>query len=132
MASVEEEAGKARALLGKKIKEQGFTQIQVQELLGWGGGHISLLVHGQKALRFEKILAILGVIDVTPAAFFAELYRIPLAPEPLPEGEAKQLAQSITHEFDGQAIIQAVLQLLQQHRVLQHTELIAALKEQTI
>ena len=131
MALVEEEAGKARELLRSKIKAQGFTQQQVQQLLGWGKGHISLLLSGQKAFRLEKILAILGVIDVEPATFFAELYRIPLPAAPLPEEEAQKMAQGITQAFDNDTIIQAVLHLLFKHRVLHHTELRGVLSDNT-
>ena len=60
--------------LQEKIQDQGFTQKEVQEALGWGRTYISQLVRGQKSLRIEQIILILRVIKVRPADFFAEIY----------------------------------------------------------
>ncbi|MEM9553924.1 MAG: helix-turn-helix transcriptional regulator [Acidobacteriota bacterium] len=68
-------------LLRNKIREQGYTQLDVQAELGWGRSYISQLLTKQKALRVEQVLLILDVIGVQPADFYSELYRYP-APEP--------------------------------------------------
>ena len=60
--------------LRNRIREQGYTQLEVQEVLGWGRSYISQLLTRQKALRIEQILQILLVINVAPADFFDEIY----------------------------------------------------------
>lgn len=64
------------SLLRQKIMENGFTQMQVQEPLGWGRSYISQLLKGRKSLRFDQLLTILDVIDLEPREFFAELYQL--------------------------------------------------------
>ena len=61
-------------LLRNKIRERGFTQLEVQEALGWGRSYISQLLTKQKSLRVEQVLLILNVISVSPADFYAELF----------------------------------------------------------
>ncbi len=65
------------ALLGKKIHEQTFTDLEVEEVLGWDRGHIQQLMTGRKSLHVEEVLSILGVVGVEPGEFFAELYGLP-------------------------------------------------------
>jgi len=74
---VEKELDRILTLLRNKIREKGFTQLEVQETLGWGRSYISQLLTKQKSLRVEQVLLILDVIGVEPADFFAELYHIP-------------------------------------------------------
>lgn len=74
MVTVEHEVGRYLTLLGNKIRGQGFTQLEVQEALGWGRSYISQLVTRQKALRLEQVLLILRVLGIEPAEFFDELY----------------------------------------------------------
>ncbi len=74
MVKVEREIDRYLTLLRNKIHERQFTQLEVQEALGWGRSYISQLLTKQKALRLEQILAILHTIGVEPRAFFAELY----------------------------------------------------------
>ena len=62
------------------IREQGFTQLEVQEALGWGLSYISQLLTQQKALRVEQVLAILKVVGVDPGEFFAEVFGRKSAP----------------------------------------------------
>ena len=64
-------------LLRNKIRERGFTQLEVQEALAWGRSYISQLLTKQKSLRVEQVLLILNVIGVDPADFYAELYHLP-------------------------------------------------------
>ena len=75
--AVEREVDRVLNLLRSKIHEQGFTQLRVQKALGWGRTYISQLFRKQKSLRFDQILQILGVIEIDPAEFFAEFYRLP-------------------------------------------------------
>lgn len=71
----EREIDRVMGLVMTKIRERGFTQIKVQERLGWGRNYISHLVGKSKHLRVEQVLAILSALEVDPAEFFLELYR---------------------------------------------------------
>ena len=74
MREVERQLDRILTLLRNKIRQRGFTQLEVQEALGWGRSYISQLLTKQKSLRVEQVLLILNVIGIDPAAFFAELY----------------------------------------------------------
>lgn len=80
MMIVDNEVDRYLTLLRNKIREKGFTQLEVQEALSWGRSYISQLLTKQKSLRVEQVLLILDVIGVDPAEFFAELYYYPGAP----------------------------------------------------
>ncbi len=82
MEEIEEEIVRTLATLRTTIKAQGFTQLQVQKVLGWGRSSISQILTRQKGLRFESFLRILKVVDVAPVAFYAELYGWPPSDEP--------------------------------------------------
>ena len=73
-AGVQGEVRRALGLLRRLMREQGFTQLQVQDRLQWGRTAISQLMTEQKRLRFDQILAILEVIGVPRDRFFAELF----------------------------------------------------------
>ncbi|MEM6455591.1 MAG: helix-turn-helix transcriptional regulator [Acidobacteriota bacterium] len=73
---MDKELERTLTLLRNKIRERGYTQLGVQESLGWGRSYISQLLTRQKSLRMEQILLILDAIDVAPADFFRELYQI--------------------------------------------------------
>jgi transcriptional regulator with XRE-family HTH domain len=77
MATAERELDRVLTLLRNKIRERGFTQLEVQEALSWGRSYISQLLTKQKSLRVEQVLLILEVIGVEPGEFFGELYRFP-------------------------------------------------------
>ncbi len=77
MTSAEKEVDRVLTLLRNKIREQNFTQLEVQQALGWGRSYISQLLTQQKSLRVEQVLLILGVIGIDAAKFFAELYNFP-------------------------------------------------------
>ena len=79
MRIVDKEVDQVLTLLRNKIREKGFTQLQVQEALSWGRSYISQLLTKQKSLRIEQVLLILDVIGVDPGDFFAELYHYPRA-----------------------------------------------------
>lgn len=61
--------------LRNRIREKGFTQLEVQEALGWGRSYLSQLLTKQKSLRVEQVLLVLNVINVDPADFWGELYQ---------------------------------------------------------
>ncbi len=79
MRIVDKEVDQVLTLLRNKIREKGFTQLQVQEALSWGRSYISQLLTKQKSLRIEQVLLILDVIGIDPGDFFAELYHYPRA-----------------------------------------------------
>lgn len=74
MLRVDREVDRYLTLLRNKIRERGFTQLEVQESLGWGRSYISQLLTKQKTLRLEQMLSILSVIGIEPRDFFAQLY----------------------------------------------------------
>lgn len=74
--SVEKEVDRMLKLLREKIRDKGFTQLKVQEALGWGRTYISQLFRKQKSLRFDQILHILEVIEIDAGLFFAEFYAL--------------------------------------------------------
>ncbi len=87
------------ARLRDLIRERGFTQLEVQEVLGWGRNYISQLLNRQKALRVDQVLLILNVIDVKPESFFAEVY---MFTEPSrPHRRAGHAAASLTDDLDA-------------------------------
>ena len=56
MRAVERDLDRILSLLRNRIRERGFTQLEVQETLGWGRSYISQLVTRQKSLRVEHVL----------------------------------------------------------------------------
>ncbi len=68
-------------LLVEKIRERTFTELEVEEVLGWDRHYIQQLRAGRKRLRVQEVLAILGVIGVEPEEFFAALYGEPSGDE---------------------------------------------------
>ncbi len=95
MLTVDREVDRYLTLLGNKIRQKGFTQLEVQEALGWGRSYISQLVTRQKNLRLDQVLSILLVIGVEPGIFFGELYAVAprhqSQPSALPNQELKQM-----------------------------------------
>ncbi len=75
MRKIDRDLDRILHLLRAHIRERGFTQLQVQEIFGWGRSYVSQLLNGQKSLRVEHVLMILKVIGVKPEAFFGELYQ---------------------------------------------------------
>ena len=131
LTTVEEQTIKALALLQSLIKEQGFTQLEIQNLLGWGRSYISQLMTRQKGLRFDQILSILGVIDVEPAEFFAQLYRIPLQTASLQEHreEALKMVETIASDFETPEVVQGLAQLLVEQGLLRSTDVLTAIEK---
>ena len=75
-AGVRSEIERALQLLRFCMHQKGFTQLQIQDVLGWGRTYISQLIRQQKSLRLDQILQILQVIDIPPVDFFAQLYGV--------------------------------------------------------
>lgn len=75
MESTDREVERVLDLLRDILRERGFTQLEVQDALGWGRSYLSQLFTRRKELRVEQLLLILSVIGVDPAEFFARLYR---------------------------------------------------------
>ena len=113
MVSIERELDRYLTLLRNKIRDQGFTQLEVQNSLGWGRSYISQLVTKQKALRMEQVLVILHVIGIEPSAFFGELYDASPRAGASPRADVSQL-QEPTSSPD------LVRQELQQVRTVLH------------
>jgi transcriptional regulator with XRE-family HTH domain len=75
MINAQEEVDRMLSMLRNKIRDRGFTQLQVQSDLKWGRSYISQLLTKQKSLRVEQVLQILDVIGIDPSEFFAELFK---------------------------------------------------------
>lgn len=74
---VQKDVDRMLKLLREKIRDRGYTQLRVQEALGWGRTYISQLFRKQKSLRYDQILSILDVIGIDAGEYFAEFYGIP-------------------------------------------------------
>ena len=135
MMIVDEEVNRVLTLLRNKIRERGFTQLQVQEALSWGRSYISQLLTKQKSLRVEQVLLILGVIGVDPAEFFAELYFVPRAgafrqtdgkpPEPRAERRGEELVGTFE---EMRSWVRGLVWLLVDKEVIDVDELTTAVK----
>ena len=75
MPNVERDLDRILASLRALIEDRGFTQVEVQNALGWGPGYISQVLNQQKGLRFDQLLMILNFVGVEPSAFFERIYR---------------------------------------------------------
>ena len=147
MMRVQRELDRALTLLRNKIRERGFTQLEVQEALGWGRSYISQLLTKQKSLRIEQVLLILNVIGVDPSEFFGELYRFPVARARGSDndGYARYTTDGMRFERGGssssdavpdeefrqgfdelQSLLRGLLQLLRRKGILEGNELQAA------
>ncbi len=123
MVIVEQEVDRYLTLLRNKIRERGFTQLEVQEALGWGRSYISQLLTKQKSLRIGQVLAILHVIGIEQNAFFAELYGGPF------RSAASQLHPRATAELPRQqldgmtALLRGLTELLREKGLIVESEL---------
>lgn len=140
--AVEREVDRVLNLLRAKIHEQGFTQLKVQQALGWGRTYISQLFRKQKSLRFDQILQILGVIEIDPVDFFAEFYRLPRhelgRSRPFgyyrrgylgPGSDASGILANLD-QHDPRMVISSLVQLLVDQGILSGPELEMAIKSQ--
>ena len=126
MQTVNHDVQRCLTLLRDRIRERGFTQVEVQDKLGWGRSYISQLLTKQKKLRVEQVLLILAVIGIEPTEFFADLYAIPSGhwvrgsrpPQPDPSGAIDRLR----HE------LHSVTELLLEKKLITVEDLSAAVK----
>lgn len=80
------------------MRERGRTGRAVERELGWGTGYMSqILRDGPPALKVEHVLAILRVIGVPPADFFAGLYGLE-APVPADRDEIRRVLEEVVAE----------------------------------
>jgi transcriptional regulator with XRE-family HTH domain len=56
------------------MRRQKRTQLEVQEVLGWGRSSISQMMTGQKSVRLGQLLDLLRALELEQGEFFAELY----------------------------------------------------------
>lgn len=130
MREVERQLDRILTLLRNKIRQRGYTQLEVQEVLGWGRSYISQLLTKQKSLRVEQVLLILNVIGVEPEAFFAELYPLgstgPLGP---PMSSAAPDA-SLQNDYRGaRSLLRGLVDLLVHREIITTEELSAAVHD---
>lgn len=120
MLSIDHEVERFLSLIRNKIRERGFTQLEVQENLGWGRTYISQLLIRQKGLRVDQVISILGVIGIDPANFFAELYganRFGEAPQSAGIAELHQELQEL------RTLLRGLVDLLLENQLIQAGEL---------
>ena len=124
MRQVDREVDRYLTLIRNKIRQQGYTQLEVQEALGWGRSYISQLLTKQKKIRVEQVLLILNVIGVDSAVFYAELYTPPgpaYAPlrqvDPGPADEQQRQFRQLRAQLHG------LVGLLVEKRVISGEEL---------
>ncbi len=75
MRKVDRDIDRILSRLRKAIRERGYTQLEVQEVLGWGRSYISQILNREKNLRLDQVLMILKVINVKPEDFWGEIYQ---------------------------------------------------------
>ena len=127
MRQVDREVNRYLTLLSDKVRGQGYTQLEVQEALGWGRSYISQLVTKQKSLRLDQVLLILNVIGVEPAEFFAELYQPQRYHARVAAPMAPQTAAVLGRELPKlSAYLKAVRGLLPEKGVISADELATA------
>ncbi|HEX9735155.1 MAG TPA: helix-turn-helix transcriptional regulator [Thermoanaerobaculia bacterium] len=147
MSSIEKEVDRILTLLRNKIRERGFTQLEVQEKLNWGRSYISQLLTKQKSLRVEQVLLILETIKVDPKEFYAELYQFGrpdyrlrnldeyadpqlgeslFGPALVPEGESYSEFYRNYHQL--RAMVRGLVQLMVDKDIVSLEEIIAAAK----
>ncbi len=142
MTTLERELDRVLTLLRNKIRERGFTQLEVQEALSWGRSYISQLLTKQKSLRVEQVLMILDVIGVPPSEFFGELYHFaPMYPSPIgsvtsaAEGtdvmarSGEAAAADIVGAYrEMSSLLQGLLRLLVERNIVDPDELQSAIR----
>ncbi len=105
MRIVDRDIDRVLKRLRQAILERGYTQLEVQEVLGWGRSYISQLLTKQKTLRIEQILQILNVIDFDPADFFGEIYRFGKFAETRPGRGPRRAAPVPLETADGATLL---------------------------
>ena len=136
MRQVEAELDRYLSLLRRVIRRQGYTQLEIQEILGWGRSYISQLVTRQKSLRVEHVLLILKVVEVDPKDFFSELYVRQEAPGvaagPAPAAAEPRQVDGLLREIEEQRkLLQVLVELLVEKRVIDGGELMTAVQRES-
>ncbi len=131
MRQVDREVDRHLTLLRNKIRERGFTQVEVQEALSWGRSYISQLLTHQKNLRLDQVLMILNVIGVEPREFFAEIYAFPKPHTGFSEMPADLSTQGprlgLAREIERfEALLKGLTTLLVDKEIVDSSELSAA------
>ncbi len=127
MTNIEREVDRYLVLLRNKIRDQGFTQRDVQDVLGWGESYISQLLTKQKKLRLDQVYSILLVIGIERGEFFSELYE-PRArvdrkrPTAVCDGQPWQELEELSR------LLKALIDLLRKKRMFTDEELSRAVK----
>ena len=133
MRQVDRELDRYVTLLRNMIRQRGFTQMEVQDALGWGRSYISQIVTQQKKLRMDQVLRILNVIGVPPGEFFGELYRgaspTATARRPLLPREAAAVAPIREEMKRVYTLLRALVKVLLDKRVITSRDLRAAEQE---
>ena len=125
MATVTRDIGRILTLVRDKIRDRGFTQLEVQAKLGWGRSYISQLLTKQKQLRVDQLLTILDVLGVAPGDFFAELY--PQQPDPFGLAPAPTAAGELAADYRRlRALLRGLVQVLVDKDVVSVEEIAAA------
>ena len=130
MRTVDRDLDRILYRLRTLIRQQGYTQLEVQGVLGWGRNYISQILTKQKSLRLDQILLILKVIEIDPADFFGEIY-------PFSEAHpGRQTAPSISVDLEEEiqllgALYEGLVGALKRRGVITAEELAAAIKERT-
>ena len=131
MKQVDREIDRYLALLRAKIRDQGLTQRDIQQALGWGRSYISQILNRQKGLRLEQLLLMLNVIGVDPVAFFDELYDLGAPPEasPAPRAHSAQGdgTERLRRKMRGlEELLEALVKLLLEKRLITSEDLRAS------
>ncbi len=126
---VAREIDRLLAHLRSRVATSGWTQIEIQERLGWGRSYISQLFGKQKLIRVGQVLAMLSVIGVESSTFYLELYR------PTKLGEAAPTSPAVAAEDTSQlrrevrelkALVLRMARLLEGKEILTREELTPA------
>ncbi len=104
---IESQVRKFQTLLERKIHQRGHEESDVEEDLGWEAGTIRRLLTGKEELGVRQVLAILGVIDVDPKAFFAELYGLTVGGLSADVAELKNMVGSVANLLVKNGVVTA-------------------------
>lgn len=133
MIDAQKEAARMLETLRRVIRERGFTQLKIQEVMGWGRSYISQLLTKQKTLRVEPLLQIVDAIGMQPAAFFAEHFKDPssgseAASTPIPAVSGAEIELEIRRKLDLlQGGLTGLVRVLVERRLIGANDLAAVL-----
>ncbi len=118
--AVDESVAPFLTLLGEKIRQQGFTELEVEEALSWDPSHIRQLASELEGLRVAEVLQVLGALGVEPSALFTKLYGTP------PEAEAPGTDVMRAEIAELTALVDTLVHLLVRNEVVTAGELMRA------